>query len=63
MKQAAIAGALTGLGTFLACLAVYKGVRLDWPETMLVAGVAFLVGGLIGGARIIKEITDRCGEE
>lgn len=63
MKDAAISGAITGLGTMLAIFAVYRGVRLDWTETAFVAGIAFLVAGLVMGARIIKEVTDRCGED
>lgn len=63
MKQAALGGAITGLGTMLAIFAVYRGVRLDWTETAFVAGVGFLVAGLMIGARVIKEVTDRCGED
>lgn len=63
MKQAAISGATTALGTMLAIIAVYRGVRLDWTETAFVVGVGFLVAGLVIGARVIKEVTDRCGED
>ena len=63
MKDAAISGATTALGTMLAIFAVYRGVRLDWAETAFVAGVGFLVAGLVIGARVIREITDRCAED
>lgn len=60
MKQAAISGATTALGTMLAIFAVYKGVRLDWAETALVAGIAFLTAGVLGIKEMVKEL---CGEE
>ena len=62
MKNAAIAGGLTALGTFLSIYAVYHTGRLDWPECILVAGVAVLVSGLVLGAKVIKEVTDRCAD-
>ena len=61
MKRAAWSGALTALGTFLAVIAVYNKVRLDWAETALMAGVGILVAGTILGALAIKE--GLCGED
>ena len=58
MKQAAICGATTGAGTFLAIVAVYQGVRLDWAETALVAGITLLAVGIL---RIKDMVEELCG--
>lgn len=60
MRKAAITGGLTGIGTVLAIIAVYRGVRLDWTETALVAGIAFLTAGVLGIKEMVEEI---CGKE
>ena len=60
MRSAAMCGALTAAGLFLAILAVYHDVRLDWPETALVAGVALLT---VGALKIRDMVEDLCGRE
>lgn len=60
MRRAAITGAVTALGTVLAIIAVYRGARLDWAETALVAGIAFLTAGVLGIKGMVEEI---CGKE
>lgn len=47
MKSAAICGAATAAGVFFALVAVYHDVRLDWPETALVAGITLLTIGIM----------------
>lgn len=61
MRSAAIGGALTALGLFLAIWAVYQEVRLDWPETALLFGVTFFIIGFAKFIGIIKE--GICDEE
>ena len=62
MKKAMISGGLTSLGLFLAILAVYRGVRLDWAETALVAGLVLLTLGLQWFFNFIREVM-LCDEE
>lgn len=61
MRSAMIGGGATALGLFLAIWAVYQQVRLDWPETALLAGVTLLVVGMLKLAEITKEML--CGDE
>ncbi len=60
MKNAAITGSITALGTFLAVIAVYHDARLDWPETALVAGITLLTVGVLKIKDIVEET---CGKE
>lgn len=46
--KTAIHAATTAAGIILAIWAVYQGVRLDWAETAMVAGVTcFTVGSVL----------------
>ena len=38
---------LTMTGVLLAIKAVYGGIRLDWPETILVAGIVLITVGTV----------------
>ena len=38
---------LTLTGVLLAIKAVYGGIRLDWPETILVAGIVLVTVGTV----------------
>ena len=38
---------LTMSGVLLAIKAVYGGIRLDWPETILVAGIVLVTVGTV----------------
>lgn len=38
---------LSMIGVLLAIKAVYGGVRLDWPETILVAGIVLVTVGTV----------------
>lgn len=38
---------LTMTGVLLAIKAVYGGIRLDWPETILVAGIVLVTVGTV----------------
>ena len=61
MFKAGMAGLTTTAGIFLASWAVYQDVRLDWPETALVFGVAFFMVGAVLLWEMVKSITE--GEE
>ena len=41
------AAVLTLTGVLLAIKAVYGGIRLDWPETILVAGIVLVTVGTV----------------
>lgn len=45
MKDTLFATVLTLTGVLLAIKAVYGGIRLDWPETILVAGIVLATVG------------------
>lgn len=57
MIRAGIAGATTAAGMFLGIWAVFQNVRLDWPETALVAGVAFFAVGAVLLWQMVEEMT------
>ena len=56
MRRAAVSGFLTMLGTILGIWAVYQNVRLDWPETAMVASAGLFVAGFMTFARIMEGI-------
>ena len=58
MIKAVIAGLTTVAGVFLASWAVYYDVRLDWPETAIVFGVALFMAGTVQAWEMIKRITE-----
>ena len=47
MKDTLFATLLTMIGVVLGIKAVYGGVRLDWPETILVAGIVLITVGTV----------------
>lgn len=51
---------LTMTGVLMGIKAVYGGVRLDWPETVLIAGVVCITVGIV---ELIKHTNIKEGEE
>ena len=47
MKDTLFATVLTMMGVLLAIKAVYGGIRLDWPETILVTGIVLVTVGTV----------------
>lgn len=56
MRRAAVSGLLTMIATALGIWAVYQNVRLDWPETALVASAGLFVAGFMTFARLMEGI-------
>lgn len=56
MKKAAVTGAVTALGAFLAIWAAVKRPILDWPEVALIAGIALFSVGCVKAADIINNL-------
>ena len=54
MKDTLFATLLTMIGVVLGIKAVYGGIRLDWPETILVAGVVLATVGTVKFFQSIK---------
>lgn len=47
MKDTLFALLITMTGVLLGIKAVYGGIRLDWPETILVAGIVLITVGTV----------------
>ena len=47
MRDTLFATLLTLIGVVLGIKAVYGGIRLDWPETILVVGVVLVTVGTL----------------
>ena len=45
MRDTLFATLLTMIGVLLGIKAVYGGIRLDWPETILVVGIVLVTVG------------------
>ena len=54
MKDTLFATVITMIGVILGIKAVYGGVRLDWPETILVAGIVLITVGTVKLFQTIK---------
>ena len=47
MNDTMVSAVLTLTGVLLAIKAVYGGIRLDWPETILVTGIVLITVGTV----------------
>ena len=54
MKDTLFATLLTMIGVVLGIKAVYGGIRLDWPETVLVVGIVLVTVGTVKFFQSIK---------
>ena len=45
MRDTLFATVITMIGVLLGIKAVYGGIRLDWPETILVVGIVLVTVG------------------
>lgn len=54
MKDTLFATLLTMIGVVLGIKAVYGGIRLDWPETVLVVGIVLVTVGTVKLFQSIK---------
>jgi type IV secretory pathway VirB2 component (pilin) len=54
MKDALFATLITMIGVLLGIKAVYGGIRLDWPETVLVVGIVLITVGAMKLFQTIK---------
>ena len=54
MKDTLFSTVITMIGVILGIKAVYGGVRLDWPETILVTGIVLITVGTVKLFQTIK---------
>ena len=54
MKDTLFATVITMIGVILGIKAVYGGIRLDWPETVLVVGIVLVTVGTVKFFQSIK---------
>ena len=54
MRDTLFATIMTMIGVLLGIKAVYGGIRLDWPETVLVVGIVFITVGAVKLFQSIK---------
>lgn len=54
MKDALFATLITMIGVLLGIKAVYGGIRMDWPETVLVVGIVLITVGAMKLFQTIK---------
>ena len=54
MKDTLFAALVSMVGVLLAIKAVYGGIRLDWPETVLVVGIVLVTVGTVKFFQSIK---------